>query len=292
MQPIKPVRIDPAPSRLAYRVQRLWLTPSFRLFVRAILPMVIVASGVGWYLSGADRIERFKSAIFELRSNIEHRPEFMVNLMRLDNVSNEVADDVREITALDFPISSFDLDLDALRRRIEELDAVQHAELVVRQGGVLDVQIQERIPALVWRGRDRLELLDKSGHRVAGLETRSNRTELPLIIGDGADGATAEALKLFAVAAPISQRLRGLARMGNRRWDVVLDNGQRIMLPAAHAAQALERVLAIHKADDLLSRDISVVDMRNPNRPTLRLRDSAVEFQQAPLRANDKKGAL
>jgi len=292
MQPIKPVRIDPAPSRLAYRVQRLWLTPSFRLFVRAILPMVIVASGVGWYLSGADRIERFKSAIFELRSNIEHRPEFMVNLMRLDNVSNEVADDVREITALDFPISSFDLDLDALRRRIEELDAVQHAELVVRQGGVLDVQIQERIPALVWRGRDRLELLDKSGHRVAGLETRSNRTDLPLIIGDGADGATAEALKLFAVAAPISQRLRGLARMGNRRWDVVLDNGQRIMLPAAHAAQALERVLAIHKADDLLSRDISVVDMRNPNRPTLRLRDSAVEFQQAPLRANDKKGAL
>ena len=43
-------------------------------------------------------------------------------------------------------MSSFDIDLDAARARIEALDAVKKADLRVRSGGILQVVITERVP--------------------------------------------------------------------------------------------------------------------------------------------------
>ncbi|MCW1404358.1 cell division protein FtsQ [Novosphingobium sp. MW5] len=107
--------------------------------------------------------------------------------------------------------------------------------------------------------------------------TRAARADLPLIAGDGAPEAIAEARALLASAAPILPRIRGLVRVGNRRWDVVLDRNQRIQLPATGAVPALELVVAMTEgAQQLLSRDVTVVDMRNPDRPTLRLTQDAM----------------
>ncbi len=275
---------DPAPSRTAYRMQRLWLTPLFRAVLRIGVPVVLVAAAAFWYLSNEVRLDNLRNMASETLYSIQHRPEFMVNLMQIDDVSGEVADDIRTVTAIDFPISSFDLDLKTMRQRIEGLDAVAGAELVVRRGGVLDVKVIERVPAVVWRGRDTLELLDGTGHRVASLDNREKRGDLPLIAGDGADTAVPEALLLFKAAGPILGRVRGLLRVGERRWDVILDRNQRIMLPETGAIAALERVLALNESSDLLSRDLTIVDMRDARRPTLRLSPRAVELMRQTKR--------
>ena len=41
------LRRDPSPSRSAYRMQRLWLTPLFRVLVRFGLPVLLVAAVAG-----------------------------------------------------------------------------------------------------------------------------------------------------------------------------------------------------------------------------------------------------
>ena len=43
----------------------------------------------------------------------------------------------------------------------------------------------------------------------------------------------------------------------------------------------------VHEADDLLNRDIKVIDMRNAERPTLRLGDQAFGYLRT-LRAFEK----
>ena len=43
-------RADPAPSRWAYKVQRMWLTPSFRAGLRVGLPVMVVALAAATYL--------------------------------------------------------------------------------------------------------------------------------------------------------------------------------------------------------------------------------------------------
>ena len=66
----------------------------------------------------------------------------------------------------------------------------------------------------------------------------------------------------------LAERLRGLVRMGERRWDLVLDRDQRILLPEDGAVEALERVIALDEAQDILSRDILQVDLRRKTEMT------------------------
>lgn len=275
-RPTSRVRKDPAPSKWDYRLQRLMLTPYVRGFVRKGIPaLVILGATALWFSHEANR-QALIGQLTHLREEFEARPEFRVSLARVEGASDDLAEAVRTKLALPLPMSSFDIDLDAARDRIEALDAVQKADLRVRSGGILQVVITERVPVAVWRTEDGLTLVDETGHRVAGLLSRADRADLPLIAGDGADAATPEALQLIAAAGPLTPRLRGLVRMGDRRWDVVLDRNQRILLPEKNPVQALERLLALDHAQDLMNRDILAVDLRSDHRPTLRLTPNAL----------------
>ena len=97
------------------------------------------------------------------------------------------------------------------------------------------------------------------------------------MVGEAANTRVPEALELFRTATPINARLRGLVRMGARRWDVVLDRDQRIMLPETQPVQALERVIALENAQEVLSRDVARVDMRLAQRPTVQMNKEATQ---------------
>ena len=262
---------DPAPSRLAYKLNRLMLRPGVRVFLRYGLPVLILASVGALWASDQGRRDDARDRLAELRRQIEERPEFMVRLMSVEDATSQVAQDIREVLSIDFPVSSFDLDLPGLQEAVEELDAVAAASVRIRTGGVLEIEVEERKPAAIWREDEALVMLDPTGHPVAPVEARTTRPDLPLIAGKGADLRVEEALALFAAAEPIRDRLRGLLRVGERRWDVVLDRDQRIMLPEAGALAALEKAIALDVAQDMLERDVAVVDFRNPRRPVLRL---------------------
>ena len=266
-----PVRRDPAPTRWQYRMQRLWLTPLFRILFRIGLPVAVIALVSTAVLYSDSRRAALVQTYENLRQQFQDRPEFRVSYLSIEGASRDLADAVRAKLAVKLPKSSFDLDLDALRQKAEGLDAVAKAELRVRSGGVLQIVLTERAPVLVWRTESGLELLDATGHRVAGLAARADRADLPLVAGEGADTHAAEALTLLAAADPIKDRIRGLVRMGDRRWDIVLDRDQRILLPSDGAVAALERLLALDAAENLLARDLAAADLRNEQRPILRL---------------------
>ncbi|WP_278921033.1 cell division protein FtsQ/DivIB [Pseudophaeobacter profundi] len=268
---------DPAPSRLKYRLQRWMLTPGIRFGLKFGVPFCLTLAAGGAFLADAARREMVSDTLASFRAAIEERPEFMVNVMAVDGAGPSVAQDVREVLPFDFPISSFDLDLAQIRAEIETLAPIKAANVRIRPGGILQIDVEERTPALIWRSHEGLALLDESGAHVAELGRRAMHPDLPLIAGRSADVVAVEALELIETARPLGGRLRGLVRIGERRWDMVLDRGQRILLPQEHPVQALERVIVVSEVQDLLERDVAVVDMRIAARPTVRMTDHAVE---------------
>ena len=276
-QPQKQTRNDPAPSRWAYRFQRLMLTPLFRSLLKVGLPMGAAFLGGTLYFSDQDNRDALRLWVADVRNEIHSRPEFMVNLMAIDGAGQSVSEDIREILPIDFPVSSFDLNLDEMRQTIAELPAVKDVSIRVRPGGLLQIDVTERGPVILWRNEDGLALLDEHGYYVGQADAREGHADLPLIAGEGADLAVPEALQLIAVLGPLGPRTRGVVRMGARRWDVVLDRGQRILLPEDGAVQALERVIALHQAQDVMARDLAQVDVRLGSRPTIRMNQAAVE---------------
>lgn len=270
----RPVR-DYSPSRLSYRMNRLWLTPSVRRFVRQGLPLLLLLGTLAGFWAGEGRRAMVLGILSDIRAAVEARPEFRIDYVEVLTDTPEVARAVLERLEVELPASSLRLDLNELRARAEALDAVAQAAVQVRTGGVLELRLTERRPAMIWRHAGGLDLIDAEGRRVARIAARAVRPDLPLIAGEGASAAIAEAHSLLAAAEPVQDRIQGLQRVGERRWDLVLDRDQRILLPAGDPVVALERVMALDAAHDLLSRDILAVDMRNPLRPTLRLSPEA-----------------
>lgn len=270
-------RRDPAPSRTAYRLHRLWLTPLFHTLLRKGLPSFVLIFAAGLYLSSPENRAGLADWAESLRQSIAQRPEFQVQMMAIDGASPELSDRIRALVPLHFPVSSFEIDLKTMRRDISGLDAVATVDVRIRKGGVLSVEVTERRPVVVWRTATGIGTLDGEGHPVATLQARLERPDLPLIAGEGADKAVPEALAILAAAGPLGDRIRGLVRLGERRWDIVVEPDIRLMLPQIDPVEAVERIVEMDQSQHLLRRDISAVDLRIPERVTVRLKPDAVD---------------
>lgn len=270
-------KADPAPSRWAYRFQRLMLTPVFRFSLRVGVPFALTFSLGMVYLADEARRAHLSDVIADMRASIEERPEFMIKLMDVTGASEEVTAAIHEIVPINFPISSFDLELAQIQRTVQQLNPVRKADVRLQPGGVLQISVKERKTAALWRTHDGLFRIDAEGVYIGLALERSDYPNLPILAGDGADQAVLEAQALMKVAAPLGSRVKGLVRMGARRWDVVLDRDQRIMLPEQGAVRALERVIALDQVQDVFERDLARVDMRLAHRPTIRMNENAVQ---------------
>ncbi|MCC1492524.1 cell division protein FtsQ/DivIB [Cognatishimia sp. F0-27] len=276
-------RLDPSVSRAKYRIERLMLTPLFRFAMRVGVPCALGFGAVTWWASVEENRTAFNLMVADVRAQFESRPEFQVKLMAIDGASPQVAEAIRATLPVGFPVSSFDLDLETMQQAVIELDPVRSADLRIKQGGVLQVDVTERVPAVLWRSDAGLSVLDADGVRAAWAGSRAEYATLPVIAGEGAEKVVDEALALYAAAQPIMDRLRGFERMGARRWDVVLDRDQRIMLPEEEPVLAFERAIAMQQIPTmtLLDRDIVAVDLRLPHRTTFRMTaEAAAEFRK------------
>lgn len=279
---------DPAPSKWRYRYQRWMLTPGVRACIRIGTPLLLIGIIVGVWVANPANRAMVTTKVAEVTEAIRHRPEFIVSSLSILGADEQTVADVQTMLPLEFPVSSFDLNLEEMRETVEDLYAVKHASVRVGDGGALEVDVVPRVPVAVWRDQGMLRLIDADKVISGIIETRAARRDLPLIAGEGAHAHLDEALTLFRTAHPIKAQVRGLVRIGARRWDVVLDRNVRLMLPAENPVAALDRIIVINDAKDMLSRDIAAVDMRNPARPVLRMSpDAANALRRVNTRGNN-----
>jgi len=282
---VKSKRKEAATGKWGYKWERLWLTDWFRAVVLFWLPVLVLALvGYGGWRSPA--VSGWVVAQYEaVRDGLAARPELTVTRVEIPVGSADLQRQILGIMALELPVSVLDTDLAGLRATVEGLAAVKSAA-VRFESGVLEVVIVERMPAMVWRNLNRIYLLDEDGVRVAEVPRRMVRADLPLVVGEGADAAMLEAREIFDIAAPLGNRLLGLVRMGERRWDVVL-KGHVVMLPELGGADAMRRVMALQVAEKVLDVDASILDLRDENRMILRLNEEAlIALRAARARLN------
>ena len=267
---------DPAPSLLSYRMQRLWLTPLFRALVRVGLPAVAIV-GLGWmFLSQAENRDYLRGLLQEAQVSVQNQPVHQLQTLTIEGASPLLAEKIRAQFGNLFPISAFELDLEGMRDWIEKIPSVERAAVITSTGRLLSVQVTEIQPEFIWRSVEGLHLISSDGELLRRVSQRADFAHLPLIAGEGAIASLNEARALLAAATSISDRLRGLVRIGERRWNFVMLNGQTIALPEANPEQVLTQVIALSGAQELFKRDLILMDFRNPRRPTLRLRPQAL----------------
>ena len=274
--------IDPAPSRVAYRIMRLLLIPRLRLiFTLGFLSLLIFCATLGLFIN-VNVWENISAIKKDLKLAFVERPEFMIKVASIDGSSDELANEIREILPLDFPVSYFDLDIKYLHKVVNEIPAVASAAIKISVGGVLQINVTEKSPAFIWRKDNVMSVIDETGSFIRIANSRVDYPKLPLVVGEAADLAVSEISSLMQANEYFKDHVRAFIRVGERRWDLILENNVRIMLPQREFLAAFDRLMLMNEAGSLLSGRLSNIDMRLVVRPTVRVDTVSVD----PLRTN------
>lgn len=173
-------------------------------------------------------------------------------------------------------------DADQARLRLEDLEWVKAATISKFLPDTIHVTLVERTPYAIWQKQGRHTLIARDGTPLASLPVSQYR-QLPHIVGVGADQAAADLFALIEEVVWLKPHIEAFVRVGNRRWKLYLKTGIEIELPEQGIKTALAKLTSIQQDHDLLSRDIVLVDMRLPDRITVRLSDKALGGRQKAL---------
>jgi cell division protein FtsQ len=171
------------------------------------------------------------------------------------------------------PILGFSLD--DIRTRVETIPWVERATVERRLPGTLVINLQERRPFAVWQNQGKFVLVDRGGQIVADQDVAEFR-HLPLIVGQGAPAAAASLLDALQERPSLKEKVAASVRVGERRWNLRLNNGTDVMLPEGHEAAALDRLLQLQQDHAVLDRPLAAIDLRLPDRLVFRAKDSAI----------------
>ena len=274
--------IDPAPSRVSYRIMRLMLMPRLRLIFTLGFPSLLIFCATLGLFININVWENISAIKKDLKLAFVERPEFMIKVASIDGSSDELANEIREILPLDFPVSYFDLDIKYLHKVVNEIPAVASAAIKISAGGVLQINVAEKSPAFIWRKGNVMSVIDETGSLIRIANSRVDYPKLPLVVGEAADLAVSEISSLMQANEYFKDHVRAFIRVGERRWDLILENNVRIMLPQREFLAAFDRLMLMNEAGSLLSGRLSNIDMRLVVRPTVRVDTVSVD----PLRTN------
>lgn len=251
----------PARSRLLWRRARKLLRPAAAgaVLVVALLVLAGLVRGLG---QGADFGEQLADATARLGLRvqnivIEGRQKTPEPLLR-------AALGVHEGD----PILAFSV-RDA-RARLETINWVQSATVERRLPGTILVQLTERRPFAVWQHDGKFVLIDRDGNTVTDSDVAAFANQVPLVVGVGAPQAAAALIDALAAQPTLQSRVVAAVRVGDRRWNLRMNNGTDVLLPEGAEVQALAKLAELQASHALLDRPLQAIDLRLPDRMVVR----------------------
>jgi cell division protein FtsQ len=163
------------------------------------------------------------------------------------------------------------VDLAAVRARLLQYPWIEDARVSRRLPNTLVINIVEREPAAIWQHQGRLVLIDPKGVQLEPV-SREAMPELPLLIGESANLQEGARRRLMDAAPALKPLVKAAIWVGNRRWDLVFDTGERLMLPEGEqeAANALAQFAARDDKLHVLGKGMISFDMRVAGRTVVR----------------------
>ncbi|MGC2125710.1 MAG: cell division protein FtsQ/DivIB, partial [Xanthobacteraceae bacterium] len=180
------------------------------------------------------------------------------------------------------------LDADAARTRLLANPWIADAAVLKLYPDRLQITITERHAFALWQKDGRISVIAADG-TVLEPFVENRYLGLPLVVGRDAERQAKDFLAIIDRYKDIRPALRASILVADRRWDLRLTNGINVQLPETNIEDALDRLVTLDRDKKLLSRDITVVDLRLPDRVTVRLSDAAAQARDDALRAKMKK---
>ncbi|WP_343072336.1 cell division protein FtsQ/DivIB [Roseibium litorale] len=171
-------------------------------------------------------------------------------------------------------------DAEAARERLDHIAWVKNASVQKLYPNTLKINLEERIPYALWQRGDTVSIITEKGDVITD-DVDGRYANLLLVVNHGAQRRAGEIISALDKVPELRPRVRAAFLVGQRRWDLMLENGISIRLPEHGLDAALADLVKMDDDSGLLARDILAVDMRLPDRVVVRLSDEALERRKA-----------
>lgn len=204
--------------------------------------------------------------------------------MTVDNIVVEgryMTDEKSLIETLNIPkdTSIFLIDLDHLSEIIyTQVPWVVESRVERHFPNSIHIALKEITPVARWQTNNRFFII--SEEKTVAVPNFIGFEKLPLLSGAGADTGAVALMRLLKSEPLVAERLKGAERIGNRRWNLILKDDVKIMLPDTDEGLALSRLSKMHQEKNVLDKNISHIDMR--------LRDRLFIQKEAPVPSEKK----
>jgi cell division protein FtsQ len=163
------------------------------------------------------------------------------------------------------------MDLDDVRAKVESVGWVREAKVLRLLPDTLVIAISERESLAVWQHNNRTTVIDTTGQVIPEADP-ARFTNLPLVVGTGANEAAGEILPLLRQRPGLMSRLEAVVRIDDRRWDLLLKDGGMIALPASGEDSALIQLDQLEQKQRILELGFARIDLRDPQAIAVRPR--------------------
>jgi cell division protein FtsQ len=179
-------------------------------------------------------------------------------------------------------------DAEAARARLLADPWIADAAILKLYPDRLLITITERRAFALWQRNGQVNVIAEDG-TVLQPFVEDRYRGLPLVVGSGAERRAKNFIGLLDRYPEIRSALRASVLVAERRWNLRLVNGMDVRLPDSDLQAAFDRLVKLDHDKKVLSRDITSIDLRLPDRVTVRLSDAATQARDDAIKANAKK---
>lgn len=249
--------------------------------------LLILAGSVGFGVVKGEHVDEVVAAFQDTRNAAANAAGFRISSVILNGRKQLTQDEILAIGGINGRSSLLFVDAAAVRDRLKANSWIADANVLKLYPDRLQIDVTERTAFALWQEEGKLAVIADDG---AVLENYvpSRFVKLPLVVGKGADAAAKDFIALLDRYPQVRAVTKAAIYVGERRWNLRLNDNLDVRLPENDVGNALALLSKLDREDRLFSRDIAAIDMRLPDRLTVRLSEDAAKAREEQFKAQDK----
>ena len=265
---------DPAPSKLSYKLNRLFYKLWFKIlliFILLILSGMLakkfiyqnidLSAEIKFFWEGGSELYKDLTELSISRIIVSGAQEPLKEeiIMLIKNVANE------EFSALK---------AQSLREKIKEIKKVKEAIVKFSTDGLVIVDVVQRKQAAVYLNNNLYEVLDSNGVVLSISSDYRGLSRFPLIVGKFGSKNIPDLLNLVNEIGLYGSEVLYYEWVGERRWDVHMKSNLVFKLPENNMSRGVELMRMFLRETNNYPRPLVSIDLRNLDKPIIKFRKS------------------
>ena len=251
--------------------------------------LLVFAAGVGAYsVIKGDHVEAIRIAIKDAADGAANAAGMRIAAVSLSGQRQVSREEIFAAAGVTDHSSLLFLDVAQARAKLEAIPWIAEATVRKLYPDRLQVTITEREAFALWQRQGKVAVIAADG-TVLAASVEPRLATLPFVVGNGAAARARGFLAVLDQYPAIRDQVRASILVAERRWNLRLKNGIDVRLPDTNIEQALETLARFDREKSLLTRDIVAIDLRLPDRVTVRLSDAAAQAREEAVKKTTKK---